>query len=65
MLWLKLIDIFIRINLLIVIMYVLGTNHINQSYIFMFGIFGIFWIVQPLLELIYLKNEKPNSSNKC
>ena len=64
MLWLRLIDIFVRINILIIVMYILGSNHINQSYIFILGILGMFWILQPLLELLYYQNAKPNPSSK-
>jgi len=54
-----LIEGFIRINIMIVVLFILGTNTPNQIYNIIVGAVGIIWIITPLLRK-FLKEKDRN-----
>ena len=59
---LKSIEIFIRSNILIVVIYILATETTYDKYIAVLSFLGILWIIIPILNDIPHKNGKPNKS---
>ena len=54
----KALDMFIRTNIMIVIIYILSTETPYHKYIAVLGFLGIFWIILPIIEMIPIKENE-------